>query len=221
MDKQKQLNLITIILLGIIFLVGRPSYAENPASLVGKTPTVARQTVNKEESDIFAKLNAPEDKAKDEDIKTSPALLAVSLLVKLIFVLAIAYGCIYLLKRYSNLKTSIIDNKKNIKILEHTSIGTGRNLHLVSIGGRNLLLGSTPQNISILAEIDSDQLTEMLEEQPAGFKEQLSQFMGQSEKKEEAAKSVAEMLRESTSSLRDTVSQVNKLRGDIRNRSDE
>ena len=58
-------------------------------------------------------------------------------------------------------------------------------------------------------------------EETVGFKEQLSQFLGHNPKKAEAAKSVAEMLRESTTELRGTVTQVGKLRGSLRQSGDE
>jgi len=192
-----------------------------PAAGKPATASASKQQVSPEEKDIFASLNAPVTAEKEKSEEPSMTLTVISFVGKLILVLAIAYGCIFGLKKINTFKAGVVENKKRVIVLEHTAIGPGRQLHLVSVGGKNLLLGSTSQQISILAELDPELVPDYPEEEIVGFKEQLSQFLGHNPKKAEAAKSVAEMLRESTTELRGTVTQVGKLRGSLRQPGDE
>ena len=49
-------------------------------------------------------------------------------------------------------------NLENIRadILSTTSLGQGRNLHVISVGNKKLLIGSTQNNISYISEVTTD-----------------------------------------------------------------
>ncbi len=220
MQTQKLLKLIVLGLIAYMVLCAQPVVAE-PATEKAISSSASSQQLSSQEKDIFASLNAPETKEQEKSEDPSMFVTVIGFIAKLILVLAIAYACIFALKKINTFKAGVVDSKKRVVVLEHTSIGPGRQLHLVSVGGKSLLLGSTPQQVSILAELDPDLIPDYQEEETVGFKEQLSQFLGHNPKKAEAAKSVAEMLRESTTELRGTVTQVGKLRGSLRQSGDE
>lgn len=220
MQTQKPPKLIILGLIALLAICAQPLLAEHSASksIASSTP---KQLVSTQEKDLFASLNTSDNTENEKSEDPSMAVTIASFIAKLALVLAIAYGCIFTLKKLNTFKAGVVDGKKRIVVLEHTSIGPGRQLHLVSIGGRSLLLGSTAQQVSILADLDPDQIPDYPEEQIVSFKEQFSQLLGHNPKKVEVAKSVAEMLRESTTELRGTVTQVNRLRGNLRNPGDE
>lgn len=220
MQTQKLLKLIVLGLIACMLICAQPLVA-GPAAEKAISASASSQQVSPQEKDIFASLNAPETKEQEKSEDPSMVATVIGFIAKLILVLAIAYACIFALKKINTFKAGVVDSKKRVIVLEHTSIGPGRQLHLVSVGGKSLLIGSTPQQVSILTELDPDLIPDYQEEETASFKEQFSQFLGHNPKKAEAAKSVAEMLRESTNELRGTVTQIGKLRGNLRQSGDE
>lgn len=62
-------------------------------------------------------------------------------------------------KRYS------VNGKKtkNLKILESITIGADRQLLIVKTAGKCLLLGATSHNVSLICELDENQVSEQME----------------------------------------------------------
>ena len=48
---------------------------------------------------------------------------------------------------------------KNISVIDSTAIGKDRSLLLVKVGEKNLLIGSTPNEITLLSEFPAEQFT--------------------------------------------------------------
>lgn len=219
MKVMRKLHKIALLILVLILvLTGAVSYADKQ----GARPEAASafQKTLSQEPDFFESLNSADNASKSKSNEPSVFLTVISFIGKLILVLGIAYVCIFGLKKINAVKTNFVDSKKRIVVIEHTSISPGRQLHLVNIAGKSLLIGSTSSQINLLAELDPAQISEIEEQPSVGFKEQLSQFLGHNPKKEETAKSVAQLLRESATELRSSVSQVNTLRGDLRDTED-
>lgn len=97
-----------------------------------------------------------------------------------LIVLAMFVGILYLAyvttkfigKRYS------VNGKsyKNLKVLETIAVGPDRQLMIVKTAGKYLLLGATPQNISLITELDQSQITDTISDdiaQPMSFTEAL------------------------------------------------
>jgi flagellar biosynthetic protein FliO len=177
---------------------------------------------NGEEQDFLASLESSDKEPADE--KEAPVYItALSFIFKLALVLALAYGTVVVLKKFTNFKTTIGANQGRIRIIEHSALGANKSLHLVAVGSRRLLVASTANQISLVAELDPEEVVETDANIPTGgesaggFKEQLSMFLGNKTDSTESAKTVAQMLRESGSFLQDKAREVGCLRRTFRN----
>ena len=74
---------------------------------------------------------------------------------KLALVLAFILACAAVWKRFQGGLPAIGPaSSQPVRVTGPVPLGPQRFLHLISIGGRQLLLGSTPQSISLLAALD-------------------------------------------------------------------
>lgn len=78
---------------------------------------------------------------------------------------------------------------RRIQVMERSSLGDRRSLLLVSVAGQQFLVGSTPQNLSLLAKIEMQEAVgeetarEKRENEFAKFREDLSRpFAGDSDR---------------------------------------
>lgn len=152
-------------------------------------------------------------------------ITAISFIFKLVIVLGLAYATILGLKKFSGMRGIAGPGQHHIRVLENSSIGPNKSLHLVEIGSRKLLVASTPNQVNLLAELDESDLPEVDPVQPSsspvGFKEQLSGFLNNKPDTSATSKSVAEMLRESSAFLQDKVGEVGKLRRRLKDDKDD
>lgn len=160
----------------------------------------------------------------DLDAKEAPkekeAPLYVTLLsfiFKLAVVLALAYGTIYGLKKFNGIKGNLGNSRQRIKVVENTTLGANRALHLVEIGSKKLLVASTPNHVNLVTELGEEEIPEVeAPEQGKNFKDQLSTFMGKKPDTTDSAKNVAQMLHESSMLLQEKILQVGRLRKKFR-----
>lgn len=156
----------------------------------------------------------PDTKDSKEAPKEQPAYVtALGFISKLALVLLLAYCTIYVLKRFTGTTGAMGQGRQRIRVIENAGLAANRSLHLVEVGSRNYLVASTPNSVSLIAEIDPADLPEVPEaEQQSSFGQQLTQFLGQRADSGRAAQSVAEMLRESSTYLQDKVREVGGIR---------
>lgn len=72
-------------------------------------------------------------------------------MVSVLFLLGLIIGGIYISKRFLPKITSISD--KEIRIIETVHLGPRKSVHLLEIGDRRFLIGSTNENITRLADL--------------------------------------------------------------------
>lgn len=156
-------------------------------------------------------------------VKETPVYItALSFIFKLVVVLALVYITILGLKKFSNIKTAVGAGQHCIKVLDQSSLGTNKSLHVIQVGSKRLLVASTPSRINLLTELDEDDVpTVGFNQQNAGFKDHLSTFMGNKTDATNSAATVADMLRESSSFLQDKVREVGKSRRKFRDDDNE
>lgn len=101
-------------------------------------------------------------------------LSVIVVLVMFIGILYLAYITTkFIGKRYS------IKGKKynNLTVIETAAVGPDRQLMIVKVAGKCLLLGATPQNISLICELDENRVSEEFADevngQPVSFSEAL------------------------------------------------
>ena len=73
-----------------------------------------------------------------------------AVLLVLVLIVAVVYVSRKLLPKITNLPG------KEIRIIETSHLGPRRTIHVIEVGGRRLLIGSTNENITILADLSSD-----------------------------------------------------------------
>ncbi len=74
--------------------------------------------------------------------------------VRMVLVLAAVLGAIYLIFRFvKKAGRPKAGSDSAIKVLATTSIGTGKALHVVNLGSKAYLIGSTENSVSLIAEV--------------------------------------------------------------------
>lgn len=87
----------------------------------------------------------------------APADLLWDVVVKTALVLALLYGVLWLVRRYYG-RGAAPSRGAAIVLMQSAQLGPGRSLHLVGVGSKTLLLGATSQQVSLLAELDPEDL---------------------------------------------------------------
>jgi len=88
-------------------------------------------------------------------------LMVIAVLVMFVAILYLAYVTTkFIGKRYS------VKGKqfKNLTVIETVAIGPDRQLMIVKSAGKCLLLGATPQNISLITELDEEMIKDIPDE---------------------------------------------------------
>ena len=84
---------------------------------------------------------------------TGMRTLVYRFVVSILFLIALGVGGIYVSKRFLPKITNMTD--KEIRIVETVHLGPRKALHLLEIGDRRFLIGSTNENITRLADLTS------------------------------------------------------------------
>ncbi len=79
--------------------------------------------------------------------------IGIDMAVKLAIVIALVYGLLLGLRWLQQFKNPVKTGGATIQVLETIGLAPGRSLHLIVVGEKTLLLGSTEQNIALLTEL--------------------------------------------------------------------
>lgn len=108
--------------------------------------------------------------AEYQDPQVQPAPNGILTIVGLLFKLAIVLGLIYLtvlgLRFFSNKGRVGLPGSGAINVLEKTALAQNRELYLIDVADKVLLLGATANNISVLSEITDEEAIEELRTRP-------------------------------------------------------
>ncbi|MCE5324266.1 flagellar biosynthetic protein FliO [bacterium] len=212
-----RLHKIAGIVIAVIMLLaaGMPSLASE--SDIHRSSQTTSVNASSGEQDFLASLEKSEQKPADE--KEAPVYVtALSFIFKLALVLALAYGTVVVLKKFTNFKTAVGANQGRIRVIENSALGANKSLYLVAVGTKRLLVASTANQISLVAELDPEEVADTEanlpggDEPKGGFKDQLSMFLGNKTDTTDSARTVAQMLRESNVFLQDKVREVGRFR---------
>ena len=99
----------------------------------------------------------------------------------LLLVLGILMACVYLMRRLGN-REGIAPSAKITKIMDRTPIGVKKNVTVIEVADRILVLGVTHDRISLLAQIEDQESVERItnhvsKRASTGFSSQLSRFL--------------------------------------------
>lgn len=81
-------------------------------------------------------------------------------------VIVIILVTVYFLRKKLGIKTSINKRKRYVHIVDSTSIGSKKYIHLIKIPGKVLLLGATNEQIQLLSEITEKEIIESIDIEP-------------------------------------------------------
>lgn len=91
----------------------------------------------------------------------------LSVIVVLVMFVGILYLA-YITTKFIGKRYSVKGKQfKNLKVLETVAIGPDRQLMIVKTAGKCLLLGATPQNITLITELSEDMLNNEFPEEEA------------------------------------------------------
>lgn len=161
------------------------------------------------------------DVAKDAKQKDDSLLVTLgSFVFKLAVVIGLAYASIYALKHFTGLRNAVGSSRRRIKVIDNANIGTNRSVHLIEVGAKRLLVGSTPNQISLLAEIgpeeaESEQSALVTDgtdsSQPEGFAGHLASMMSP-----DPGGGAAQVIRGTSAFLQEKIIQLGRLRRMLR-----
>ena len=101
--------------------------------------------------------SGPEDPARSEpQRKGVSAGMIANLMLKLGLVLLFVYLSVWALKKVSQRRGRLLPGRGPLQVLETTSLAPNRGLHLIAVGRRVFLIGSTPESITILGDVSEE-----------------------------------------------------------------
>ena len=130
--------------------VGLVSFVLMVQSSVATTPE-KRISVLTNSNSLFASEPNLSEKIKSD---TNSSELFYKMLQAVVIVVVLGVGAIYLSKKFLPKITN--PPGKEIRIVETTHLGPRKSLHLIRVGNRDLLIGSTTEKITYLADITED-----------------------------------------------------------------
>lgn len=177
---------------------------EPPKPAVGNVPQstpTAKNTPPRQ--DKIALMRENEKKSADPQ-KTGPSTVGTVILtiVKLIVVLALAYLTILALKLLSDKRDASPRIRRDMRVIDTVKLTNTSNLHLVDIGGKRLLIGSSTGQVNLLTEIEQEKAEETAPAENGKFAEYLARYSGQKFSKTPAGR-IAGLLRDCASHLQE------------------
>jgi flagellar biogenesis protein FliO/LysM repeat protein len=160
-------------------------------SIAAKQETTHEELLFKDEATKATATNAAPIKdfapiRSEQPDRNGPSMLATSgmligLIAKLGLVLALAYLGALAAKRLAGGRGASPRSEGLVKVMETVSLGPNRWVHVITVGEQAYLIGSTPQQTALMAEIhDSAAIRDLLHKDADGtsFASRLGQLLG-------------------------------------------
>ena len=101
----------------------------------------------------------------------------ITVLVGLAFVLALVFGCGWFVKHFGGMQTA---RSGSIKVISVLPVGSRERLALVEVGGQQLLLGVTAQQITMLHAFDEPVIKNSDSKNNSEFAQKLHKMLSRS-----------------------------------------
>lgn len=125
----------------------------NAASASAKSPSdQSAQPASAAAASSANKDNLGDPQKSGDDLPLGRVIL--DLAWRLAVVLGIAYVAIYFLRGIMGRQVGVPGEEGQLKVLESAKLGRGRAVHLVRLGKKVMVLGSTPNHITVICEVD-------------------------------------------------------------------
>lgn len=92
-----------------------------------------------------------------------PTSLLFDLLSKTALVLALLYGFVWGLRKFTG-SAAGIRLGPTVQIIQSAHLGPGRSVHLISVGNKGFLVGATSHHVSLIARVDVSEADHLLVE---------------------------------------------------------
>jgi flagellar biogenesis protein FliO len=154
-----------------------PATTEAPAKAVSSPASAASSS----RTDRVAMFNQ-QDKAPGRPEKDNPNLVktTLSMTVKLIAVLVLAYFSIMALKALSSGKASSPRIRSDMKVVDTVKLSPANTLHLIDIKGKTILVGCSAGQVNLLQEFETAEGEETRPGSDGRFAEYLARYSGKS-----------------------------------------
>lgn len=177
---------------------------EAPKPQTNTTPQPASAAANTPpRQDKIALMIEHEEKAPVQEKPGSNTVVTVFMtIIKLIVVLALAYVTILALKLLSDKRDASPRIRRDMKVVDTVKLTNTSSIHLVEIGGRRLLLGSSSGQVNLLTEFAQETQEEAAPAQDGKFADYLAKYSGRNSSNTSAGR-VAGLLRDCVSYLQE------------------
>ena len=149
---QNRRTIIGLIVIVSVALAGLTMINVNPAGASGTTVTKAAETV--------AGHEAGTPLAGGE--QPSVAAAVAKMVSALALVILVAYGALFALKKMMNRRYGGGRNGGSLEVMQSTYVGPHKQVSLVRVGKRAVLVGITDHQITTLTELDPEETEEFV-----------------------------------------------------------
>jgi len=154
MTKRKFIALSAIVVLG-----GAVTAAISSDETAGQKQPIAQPAENQPKESLFNNSssmfkNDPNLSGGSDGSLTTRELF-YKMMFAVFFVVVLGIAAIYISKRFVPKITNLAGRK--IRVIETVHLGQRKTLYLLKIGSRELLIGSTNENITMLADVSSNE----------------------------------------------------------------
>ena len=168
-------NRLLIAVLGVVFVamlgfgaVSSQMSASRPAAAAQPAASAPASVVPSGEASASGAAKPYLSDYQDPQPQAEPnsALTVLGLIVKLGVVIALIYVITLGLRYFGNRGRKVFLGSNSINILEKTPLAQNRELYLIDVADKVLLLGATANNISVLTEITDAEAIDALRNKP-------------------------------------------------------
>ena len=110
----------------------------------------------------------------EETVQPVAEMNPLQIMTPLLMVIALIFIVAWLVKRFNPKLPSM---GKEIEMLSSTQLSTQSRLALIRVGGKDLLIGITPQSISLIKEFDEQVVKEQPEKDQTALAEQFKSLL--------------------------------------------
>ena len=166
-------NRLLMAILGVVFVamlgfgaISSQISATRAASQPAASPQATATVSTSPQASSTPKPYLSDYQDPQPQAEPNTALTVVGLIVKLGVVIALIYLITLALRYFGNRGRRVFLGESSINVLEKTSLAQNRELYLVDVAEKVLLLGATANSISVLTEITDPSALEEVRNKP-------------------------------------------------------
>jgi flagellar biosynthetic protein FliO len=152
--RQNRRNIITVTVILALALAGLLMVNVGRVSADRASSTFAAQDSTVQASGAVS--------ASDQVTDTGATGAIVKMIGALLLVILIAYGALWLMKRFMGRRYGHRPGGGALEVIESTYVGPQKTISLVRVGNRAVLVGVTDQQVSTLTELSEEETQEIM-----------------------------------------------------------